>query len=179
MNHNRIPSRIFFVGPMGAGKTTIGSKLAEHLGMDFIDIDHEVERKTGADIPLIFELEGEEGFRKRECQALKEASLKHNIVVATGGGAIIKEQNRSILNSTGLTIYLRAPLEQLLKRTNKDRNRPLLQTGDPQKTLAALLKKREHFYESVADLTIETGQKQLRDIVSEITQLLDNTKSNL
>lgn len=178
MNHNRIPSRIFFVGPMGTGKTTIGCKLAEQLGMDFIDIDNEIERKTGADIPLIFELEGEEGFRKRESLALKEASIKSNIVIATGGGAIIKKQNRNILNSTGLTIYLRTPLEQLIKRTEKDRNRPLLQTEDPEKTLADLLKKREHLYEDVADIIFETDKKPLRDIISEITQLLDNTESN-
>lgn len=179
MNNNRTPSRIFFVGPMGAGKTTIGSKLAENLGMDFSDLDHEIEQKTGADIPLIFELEGEAGFRKRETLALKESALKNNIIIATGGGAVISEENRTILKTTGITIYLRAPLEQLLKRTAKDRSRPLLQTDNPRKTLADLLKKREHFYGEVADLTFETDQKQLRDILCEIAALLSNKEINV
>jgi len=172
LNHNRTPTRIFFVGPMGAGKTTIGGKLAENLGMQFIDLDHEIEQKTGADIPLIFELEGEAGFRKRETQIFEELSNINHLVLATGGGAIISKKNRDILKKTGLVIYLRAPIDQLLKRTAKDRNRPLLQTSNPRLALATLLEQREPFYEDVADMTVETDQKLLRDIVHEITQSL-------
>lgn len=158
---------------MGAGKTTIGSKLAENLGKQFIDSDQEIEQKTGASIPLIFELEGEPGFRKRETQALEELSQQNNLVLATGGGAVISEANRLLLKRSGFVIYLQAPLEQLLKRTAKDRNRPLLQTDNPKKVLSDLLEQREPFYKEVADLTFETHHKSLRDIISEITQLIE------
>ena len=173
LSKHRIPSRIFLVGPMGAGKTTIGNKLAEVLNKQFVDSDHEIEQKTGASIPLIFELEGETGFRKRESQILEDLTQKNNIILATGGGAIISEENRALLKRTGFVIYLQAPLDQLLKRTAKDRNRPLLQTENPRKVLAKLLEQREPFYKEVADLTFETNQKSLRDIVSDITQLLE------
>ncbi len=172
MSHIATPSRIFFVGPMGAGKTTIGSRLADSLGMQFIDLDQEIEQKTGADIPLIFELEGEVGFRKRESQALQEAAQRKHFVLATGGGAVISKKNRDLLKTMGFTIYLRASLDQLLKRTAKDRSRPLLQTANPRQTLAAILEKRECHYEEVADMIIDTDQKFMRDILHEITQSL-------
>lgn len=174
LSNNRIPTRIFLVGPMGAGKTTIGHKLAENLNKQFIDSDLEIEQKTGASIPLIFELEGEDGFRKRETQILEELTQQNDIILATGGGAIISKKNRALLKRTGFVIYLQAPLDQLLKRTAKDRNRPLLQTDNPRKVLAKLLEQREPFYKEVADLTFETNQKPLRDIISDITQLLEN-----
>ena len=173
MSNSTTPSRIFLVGPMGAGKTTIGSKLAENLGKQFIDSDQEIEKKTGASIPLIFELEGEEGFRKRESQTLESLSQMNNLVLATGGGAVISKENRLLLKRSGFVIYLQAPLEQLLKRTAKDRNRPLLQTDNPEKVLADLLKQREPLYQEVADLTFETHQKNLKDIISEITLLVE------
>lgn len=157
---------------MGAGKTTIGSKLAENLHKQFIDSDQEIERKTGATIPLIFDLEGEAGFRKRETETLATLTQQNNLVLATGGGAVISEKNRNLLKQNGFVIYLQAPLDQLLKRTAKDRNRPLLQTEDPRETLANLLRQREPFYKEVADLTYETTHKNLRDIICEITQLL-------
>ena len=173
LSKHRIPSRIFLVGPMGAGKTTIGNKLAEILNKQFIDSDYEIEQKTGASIPLIFELEGEIGFRKRETQILEELTQKNNTILATGGGAIISAKNRALLKRTGFVIYLQAPLDQLLKRTAKDRNRPLLQTENPRKVLAKLLEQREPYYQEVADLIYETNQKPLRDIAAEITQLLE------
>jgi len=160
---------------MGAGKTTIGTKLAECLHKQFIDSDREIELKTGADIPLIFELEGEAGFRKRESDTLAQLTQKENLVLATGGGAVIAENNRSILKQTGFVIYLQAPLEQLLERTAKDRNRPLLQTDNPRKTLANILQQREPLYKEVADITFETSNKALRDIVNDLTQLLKGT----
>jgi len=160
---------------MGAGKTTIGLKLAENMHKTFIDSDHEIEQNTGATIPLIFDLEGEQGFRERETRVLSDLTQKNHIVLATGGGAVIKEENRKMLMQRGFVIYLQAPLDQLLERTAKDRNRPLLQTENPRKTLSDLLEKRELFYKEVADLIFETGKKPIRDIVSEITKMLENT----
>ena len=173
MSKTKIPSRIFLVGPMGAGKTTIGSKLAENLGKQFFDSDQEIEQKTGASIPLIFELEGESGFRKRESQIIESLTQMNNIVLATGGGAVISEHNRALLTRSGFVIYLQAPLEQLIKRTAKDKNRPLLQSDNPEQVLSNLLKQREPFYKEVADLTFETHHKNLRDIITEITQVLE------
>jgi len=161
---------------MGAGKTTVGSRLADSLDLPFIDLDHEIEQKTGADIPLIFELEGEAGFRKRESQALQEAAQRKHFILATGGGAVISKKNRNLLKAMGFTIYLRASLDQLLKRTAKDRNRPLLQTANPRQTLATLLEKREHYYKDVADMVVDTDQKLMRDILQEITQSLTSSR---
>lgn len=179
MTKPTFPSRIFLVGPMGAGKTTIGLKLAENLQKTFIDSDHEIEQITGATIPLIFELEGEPGFRERETRVLSSLTLKNDIVLATGGGVVIKDENRKILKQRGYVVYLQAPLDQLLERTSKDRNRPLLQTDNPRKTLSDLLEKREPFYREVADLIFETEKKPIRDIVTEITKLLENVSNKV
>ena len=157
---------------MGAGKTTIGTKLAEALNKRFIDSDKEIEQKTGANIPLIFELEGEEGFRKRESEVLQELTNEKDIVLATGGGAILREENRRYLAQRGVVIYLRAPLEQLLHRTAKDKNRPLLQTGNPQKTLAKILETRECYYREVADIVYETDKKTIKEIIKDIIKQL-------
>lgn len=168
MNPKAIPDRIFLVGPMGAGKTTIGHKLAEKLGKTFLDSDREIENKTGANIPLIFELEGESGFRKRESETIAELTQRPNIVLATGGGAVLQENNRRMLRKNGYVIYLRAPLEQLIARTSKDKNRPLLQTANPEKVLADILEKREPYYKEVADLVFETNKKSIREIIERI-----------
>lgn len=168
-----IPERIFLVGPMGAGKTTIGVKLADRLNKRFIDSDREIENKTGANIPLIFELEGEEGFRRREAEVLSELSQLPDIVLATGGGAILREENRQAMMSNGFVIYLRAPIEQLLNRTAKDKNRPLLQTANPRKVLTEILKKREPFYQEVANLVVETNKKSIREIIDQIMDILN------
>lgn len=163
-----VPDRIFLVGPMGVGKTTIGLKLAEKLHKSFIDSDREIENKTGANIPLIFEVEGEAGFRKREADMIDELTQQHDIVLATGGGAIISESNRQRLKERGYVIYLQAPLDQLLARTAKDKNRPLLQNPNPDKVLADLMEKREPFYQDVADLVFETDKKPVREIIDQI-----------
>lgn len=168
MDSKAIPDRIFLVGPMGAGKTTIGFKLADRLGKTFIDSDREIEERTGANIPLIFELEGEIGFRKRESEIIEELSQRHNIVLATGGGAIIQEANRKLLKRNGFVIYLRAPLAQLIARTAKDKNRPLLQHPNPEKVLGEILKTREPFYTEVADLVFETNKKSVKEIIEQI-----------
>lgn len=170
MNNTSIPDRIFLVGPMGAGKTTIGHKLAEKLNKTFIDSDREIEERTGVNIPLIFELEGEQGFRKREAEIINELTQQHNIVLATGGGVVIQECNRDALKQRGFVIYLRAPLEQLLARTAKDKNRPLLQNPNPGKILADLLEKREPFYNEVADLVFETNKRSIKDIIDQLVR---------
>lgn len=161
---------------MGAGKTSVGIKLAEALGKTFVDSDREIERKTGASIPLIFDLEGEKGFRARECEAIEQLTQENNIVLATGGGSILNENNRNFMKQRGFVIYLQAPLDQLLERTGKDKNRPLLQTADPRKTLGEIIEKREPLYIETADLIYKTSNKQIRDVIHNLVSILE--KSN-
>lgn len=168
------PGSIFLTGPMGAGKSTIGRQLAKQLSMSFHDSDHEIEQRTGVDIPLIFELEGEAGFRKREAEVIDTLTRLPGIVLATGGGAILDPENRTRLASRGKVIYLHTSVEQQLSRTRHDRNRPLLQTPDPRTTLEELLAIRDPLYRDVADLVIETDGMHVRDVVRKITQLLSN-----
>ena len=171
---NKRPARpkgsLFLIGPMGAGKTTIGLQLAKSLKREFYDSDKVIEARTGATIPLIFELEGEEGFRKREIAAINDLTQLPNIVLATGGGAVLREENRQALTSRGTVIYLKASLDQLVKRTSKDRNRPLLQTENPRARLAQILAEREPLYESTAHIVVETGNQTVRGIVHTILE---------
>lgn len=178
MPKSKIPSRLYLVGPMGAGKTTIGLKLAEYLNKRFVDSDKEIEQNTGANIPLIFELEGEDGFRKRETNILQELSEYEDVVIATGGGAVIRDENREIMRQSGFVIYLYAPLDMLVERTAKDRNRPLLQNGNPRETLAKLLEQREPFYRDVANLVYETSNKSVRSIVTELVKAIQKAKKS-
>lgn len=156
---------VFLIGPMGAGKTTVGRKLAEQLGCSFFDSDHCIEERCGADIPWIFDIEGEAGFRQREIQIIDELSQKQGIVLSTGGGAILHVENRQHLAARGTVVYLRASINQQLKRTYKDKNRPLLQTADPKKTLVRLFKERDPLYQSIADLIIETDGKTSKRVL--------------
>lgn len=165
-------NNIFLIGLMGAGKTTIGRQLAQTLGKEFIDSDHDIESRTGVNIPLIFELEGERGFREREAAVIDELTARDNVVLATGGGAVLYEENRQHLKERGTVIYLQASVEQLLERTRKDRNRPLLQTADPEARLQALLTEREPLYLELADLVVRTGQGSVRGVVESILQKL-------
>jgi shikimate kinase len=167
-----IPGSLFLVGPMGAGKSTIGRQLSKRLNKEFHDSDHEIEARTGVDIPLIFELEGEAGFRKREQTIIEELTRIPCIVLATGGGAILDPENRRNLSSRGQTIYLHASVNQQLKRTRRDRNRPLLQTADPRAKLEELMAIRDPLYRDIADVIIETDGKRVRDVVRQIIQLL-------
>ncbi len=167
------PGNIFIIGPMGAGKTTIGRELAKTLKIDFLDSDREIERRTGVSIPLIFELEGEVGFRARESVMIDELSQRHDIVLATGGGAILDIANRTKLAARGRAIYLHASLDQLLKRTGKDHHRPLLQTDDPRKRLQEIIQVRDPLYRDIADLIIETDGRTVRSVVLEIVQQLE------
>jgi len=167
------PENIFLVGPMGAGKSTTGRQLAKTLSKQFVDSDREIEVSTGADIPLIFELEGEEGFRKRESAMLEKLTEQNNIVLATGGGAVLSKENRGILMSRGFVIYLNAPVEYLVQRTARDRNRPLLETENPEERLIELMTERGPLYNQLADLVVSTDSRSARYVVKEILRKID------
>ncbi len=159
---------------MGAGKTTIGRLLAKQMGLTFYDSDHEIERKTGVKIPLIFELEGEAGFRKRETAAIEELSQLNNIVMATGGGAVLLPENRALLKSKGKVIYLRANVHDLWLRTRHDKTRPLLQGGNIKQKLEQLYIERDPIYTALADYIVPTGAQSAMEITNHIEQLLQH-----
>ena len=161
---------------MGAGKTTIGRLIAKQLGMTFYDSDHEIERKTGVKIPLIFELEGEAGFRKRETSVIEELSKLNNIVMATGGGAVLLPENREYLKNNGKVVYLRANVHDLWLRTRNDKSRPLLQGGNIKQKLEQLYIARDPIYTALADCIVDTGAQSANDIVSHIEQLIKDHK---
>jgi shikimate kinase len=163
-------SNIFLVGPMGAGKSTIGRQLARRLSMEFYDTDHEIERRTGVDIPLIFDIEGEAGFRRRERQVLEVLTALSNIVLATGGGAVLDPDNRARLRQRGFVVYLQATPEQLLRRTERDTHRPLLQTEDRAGRIQQLLEEREPYYREVADLIINSDRLTVGHAIGEISR---------
>lgn len=164
---------IFLVGPMGSGKSTIGRQLAKALHVAFKDCDHEIIHHTGASIPLIFEIEGEEGFRRRETEMLDSLTQEPGIVMATGGGAVTRQDNRAMLISRGIVIYLYASIDQLFERTSRDRNRPLLQTDDPRQRLEQLMIERDPLYRDVADLIVHTEDRSVRSVVKEIMARLE------
>jgi len=168
--------RIFLIGPMGAGKTTIGRQLAKTLSMDFVDSDHEIETRTGANIPLIFDLEGEEGFRQRETAIIDELSQRDRLVLATGGGVVLRPENREYLRERGKVIYLQADIDQLLNRTRHDRNRPLLQTENPRKKFEELMAIREPLYRETAHIVINTGQQSINHTVNKIIAVLEDSQ---
>ncbi|MBP8198260.1 MAG: shikimate kinase AroK [Chromatiaceae bacterium] len=170
-------NNIFLIGPMGAGKSTIGRQLAEALSFRFEDSDHEIQRRTGVDISTIFEYEGEEGFRNREQQAIADLTNQEGIVLATGGGAILREVSRQNLAARGVVIYLHCSPEQQFSRTNRDRNRPLLQTEDPLERLRQLMDEREPFYRQVADLVVSTEKRGTASVVKEIRRRLETELS--
>lgn len=157
---------------MGAGKTTVGRALAKRLGKKFIDSDHEIEARTGTSIPCIFEIEGEESFRRREAEVIRDLTARDGIVLATGGGAILDPQSRAYLKSRGTVVYLRASVSSILHRTSHDKNRPLLQTADPRKKLEELTRQREPLYSEVADIVIDTGRPNVYIMVQTILNQL-------
>ncbi|GGI19580.1 bifunctional shikimate kinase/3-dehydroquinate synthase AroKB [Oxalicibacterium faecigallinarum] len=172
---------IFLVGLMGAGKTTVGKALAKKLNKRFVDSDHEIEARTGATIPLIFEIEGEASFRRREAEVIRDLTAQDNIVLATGGGAILNPESRAYLHTRGTVIYLRASVHSLLQRTSHDKNRPLLQKGDPRKTLEELTRVRDPLYNEVAHFVVDTGrpnvQYLMHAILSQLEQKVETTVS--
>lgn len=162
------PQKIFLIGPMGAGKSAVGRHLARALHLDFTDSDHEIESRTGVDIPFIFEKEGESGFRKREAVVIDDLSQRDSIVLATGGGAVLSPENRSHLGGRGFVVYLYTSVRQQVTRTAKGRTRPLLEGGDPQRILEELFEKRDPLYREVADLVVETDGRKVKSVVDEI-----------
>jgi len=167
---------LFLIGPMGAGKTTVGKQLAQVLGMEFIDSDLEIQRRTGVDIPTIFEFEGEEGFRRRERAVIEELTAMEGVVLATGGGAVLDEQNRRLLSSRGFVVYLQCTPEQQYERTYRDRNRPLLQTENPLDKLKELMEQREPYYLQTADLVIMSERRNALTVAREIQAQLESIK---
>jgi shikimate kinase len=168
---------VILVGPMGAGKSTIGRQLAHLLGFEFVDSDHEIEARTGADIPWIFDVEGEEGFRRREESMIDELTNRQGIVLATGGGAVTRAASRKAMASRGVVVYLQAAIEQQLARTARDRNRPLLQTDEPRKVLTELMKVRDPLYREIADLVIDTDRGSIKEVAQSIAAKIAELQS--
>jgi shikimate kinase len=173
----RIPGNIFLVGLMGAGKTSVGRLLAKRLGKAFYDCDQEIERATGVKIPVIFEIEGEAGFRAREARMLAELAGRHDIVLATGGGAVLSADNRKLLAGNGVVVYLRAVVADLWQRTRHDRNRPLLKTAEPRAKLEQLFAERDPLYRSIADIIVDTGSQSLGSLADRLELLLIERQS--
>ena len=165
---------IFIVGPMGSGKSTVGKIISDELFLDFFDTDDEIEIRTGASIDWIFDLEGESGFRKRESEMLDEMVKRNSIVLSTGGGIVLESSNRELLSSRGTVFYLSTPISVQVERTAKDKDRPLLKNGDPEKILSKLHDEKEEFYKSVSDHIIETEDKSSQEVASEIIKLVKN-----
>ena len=170
MNRKR---NLFLIGPMGAGKTTVGKQLAAMLGMEFVDSDHEIQQRTGVDIPTIFEFEGEEGFRARERAIIDELTTQEGMVLATGGGAVLDAENRRVLAARGVVVYLHCTPQQQYARTYRDKNRPLLQTEDPLQKLKRLMEVREPLYRQLADIVIITEHRSAQAVAREIQEMLE------
>ena len=169
---------IYLVGPMGAGKSTIGRQLADLLHKEFRDADHEIEARTGASISLIFEIEGEAGFRRREAVLIAELASGRNRVVATGGGVVLDDANRRALHGSGVVVYLHAPIETLLERTQRDRSRPLLQQVDRRAKLDEIMRIREPLYRETAHLIVNTAQRPAQAVAREIIAKLEKLRAH-
>ena len=164
---------IFLVGPMGAGKSTIGRQLSQQLNMTFFDSDQEIEQRTGADIGWVFDVEGESGFRVREEKVINELTKKQGIVLATGGGSIKSKENRNCLSARGVVIYLETTIEKQLIRTHQDKKRPLLQNNSTRsKILEILAKERNHLYENIADIIVRTDNQSVKTVANQIINIL-------
>lgn len=164
--------RVFLIGPMGAGKSTIGRHLADALHKTFIDSDHEIERHTGASVSLIFEIEGEEGFRRRESAMLEELTQRDDVVLATGGGAVLSALNREALRNRGTVVYLQAPIATLVARTHRDRNRPLLRDGERRTKFEEIMTIRGPLYLEIADIIVAADQRAPATVTQEIVTKL-------
>lgn len=165
---------IFLIGSMGAGKSTIGRKLAARLNKEFLDSDNELENRTGVGIDVIFDIEGEDGFRRRETRLLRELVGRRGIVLATGGGAVLAEENRQLIRNNGFAVYLQASADRLAHRLRKDRQRPLLHADDRLARVRELLAQREPFYQELADAVVDTGGGNMRQVVAEICRLVES-----
>lgn len=159
---------IFLVGPMGAGKSTIGRHLADELHLEFYDSDQEIEKRTGADISWIFDLEGEDGFREREENVINDLTDKQGIVLATGGGSVVNKAVRNRLSARGIVVYLQTTIDKQVARTQRDKRRPLLQNDDPEQVLRDLAETRNPMYEEVADYVVDTDDQSARAVANQI-----------
>ncbi|GGB44444.1 shikimate kinase AroK [Shewanella inventionis] len=163
---------IFLVGPMGAGKSTIGRHLAQMLHLDFHDSDHEIEQRTGADIAWVFDVEGEEGFRRREAQVIADLSERQGIVLATGGGSVQSKDIRNYLSARGIVVYLETTIDKQVARTQRDKRRPLLQVDDPREVLENLAEIRNPLYEEIADVIVKTDEQSAKIVANQIIEQL-------
>jgi shikimate kinase len=179
MEKTHAPGNIYLVGLMGAGKTSVGRLLARRLGKTFYDCDHEIERATGVKIAVIFEIEGESGFRLRETRTLAELVRLDDIVLATGGGAVLSAENRALLTGNGVVVYLRATPSELWKRTRHDKSRPLLKTADPLAKLQQLFEERDPLYRMTADIVVDTGNQGLGSLTHKLEDQLRHHRSAL
>lgn len=165
-------SNVFLIGPMGSGKTTIGQRVAKILDLEFFDCDHELESQTGASVSLIFDVEGEQGFRERETRMLEQLTGRQGVLVATGGGAVLKKQNRELLKRNGLVVYMSTSVPQQLRRLNRDRSRPLLQTSNRKVKLARLAAERNPLYEQLADIEFPSQNRGLNVTAQALADLI-------
>jgi shikimate kinase len=164
---------IYLIGPMGSGKTAVGRQLARDAGLKFYDSDHELEKRTGVEVALIFEKEGEKGFRQREREMIKHLTGLEKVLVATGGGAILKKANRQRLAGTGIVVYLKTSVDEQLRRTRRSRTRPLLLHADPRSVLEQMSTKRSVLYEALADITIDTSGQRVKAVAKELKAELE------
>jgi len=169
---------LILVGLMGSGKTTMGRALAKHMGKAFVDSDEEIQQRTGVTIPHIFDIEGETGFRQRETAAIRELVERDDMVLATGGGAVLAEQNRAMLQQSGIVIYLKASVHDLWQRTRHDRNRPLLQTADPHAKLTELFQQRDPLYLQVADIVMQSGKQSAHALMLHLVDEIEKFRKN-
>jgi shikimate kinase len=163
---------IYLVGPMGSGKTTLGRRVAERLGLEFVDCDQEIERRTGASVNLIFDIEGEAGFRERETEVLREIASRSGLLVATGGGAVTRPANRELLRSTGFIVWLRTSVDHQIDRLGRDQSRPLLQTPDRRQRLQRLAEQRNPLYQEVADLVFDSSNRNVKRVAEHLLQAI-------
>jgi shikimate kinase len=169
---------LILVGMMGSGKTTMGRVLARHLGKEFVDSDEEIIKRTGVTVPHIFDVEGEAGFRQREVAAIRELAGRDNMVLATGGGAVLDSDNRAILKQNGIVIYLKANAHDLWQRTRHDRNRPLLQTDNPYARLVELFQQRDPLYRQVSDIVVQSGKQSAHSLMLRLVDEIDAFNRN-
>ncbi len=168
---------LILVGMMGSGKTTMGRALAKHLGKVFVDSDEEIIKRTGVTVPHIFDVEGEAGFRLREAAAIRDLVGRDNLVLATGGGAVLEEQNRAMLQQNGIVIYLKASVHDLWQRTRHDRNRPLLQTDNPHAKLTELFHQRDPLYRQVSDIIVQSGKQSAHALMLHLADEIDKFRN--
>lgn len=180
--HDELARRVILVGPMGSGKTTLGRRAASHLHLDFVDCDEAIEARTGASVNLIFDIEGEAGFRSRERRMLRELAERQRVLIATGGGVVTEQRNRQLIKSAGLVVWLQVPVDQQLRRLKQDRKRPLLQTPDRRERLITMAEQRDPLYGEVSNLTFRSRHRSVaraaQDLASRIEAYWEDTENN-